>query len=247
MRALTAIIACVFSAAVAMPSFASAPTCGRAPAPPVKAEIKIDPTVFFQRLVDRYRGLYLYRDMVSVVQVTQREGAETSRVETKITCEVNDGQLKVQTPGSQARQSLGLDLPMKQAPSVTEAKKKYDLWLAPHMTLKFTEQPLKEMRAGVEEGFTATEAEPVTIDNKKMIHVELRSASGGDGLSQHSAAKVDLYVNSDSMLIERIESEQRLPDGASYSTTLQITPEEAEGDVPVNTEAEFSPNAPTDG
>jgi hypothetical protein len=75
----------------------------------------------------------------------------------------------------------------------------------------------------VDEGFTATGAESVTIDNKPMVHVELKS---GDGSSEDCQAKFDLFVNPDSMLIERIEGEQVLPDGANYSTTLQITPGE---------------------
>ena len=194
-----------------------------------QAELKLDPAVFFQRLVNRYRGLHLYRDVVNVVQVTQREGHESSRVETQIACEVSNGTLKVQTPASQVREGLGLGLPVKQSQGVKDAKQKYDLWMAPHMALKFTQEPLKHMRAGVDEGFTATEAESVTIDNKKMVHVELRS---GDGLSEDSSAKFDLYVNSDSMLIERIEGEQRLPDGASYSTTLEITPGEVQAEAP---------------
>lgn len=196
------------------------------------AELRLDPVIFFQKLVNRYRGLHLYRDVVSVVQVTQREGAETSRIETKIACEVADGKLRVQTPASQARKGLGLDVPLKQSQPMKDAQHQYDLWLAPHMTLKFTEEPLKQLRTGINEGFTATEAESVTIDNKKMVHVELRSGCTGESQNENCNATVNLYVNSDSMLIERIETEQRLPDGASYSTTLDITPEEVQGEMP---------------
>ncbi len=217
-------------------------------------ELRLDPAIFFQKLVDRYRGLNLYNDVVTVVQVTQRVGAEPSRYETKITCEVADGKLNLRTPLSQIRHGFGLDDAVLQGEPAKDAQKKYDLWLAPHMALKFTDQPLKDMRAGVQETFVATGAESVTIDDKKMIHVELRSGcSGGkanagsavtDGAGNSSAtkpaasfgetcaAKFDLYVNSDSMLIERIEGEQQLPDGASCSTTLQITPGEVEGQAP---------------
>jgi hypothetical protein len=202
------------------------------------SSLKIDPLFFFQQLVERYRGLNLYRDVVNVVHVTQREGEEPKRIETQIACEVADGKLRVQTPASQMRRSLGsmgMDLPLKQSQPMIETQQKYDLWLAPHMTLKFTDEPLKHLRSGVEEGFIATEAEAITIDNKRMVHVELRSDSvgGGGGLSQHATATVNLYVNSESMLIERIETEQRLPDGGSYSTTLEITPETVEGELPL--------------
>lgn len=195
--------------------------CDRAASTP--APVALDPIAVFQRVVDRYRKIESYKDSASVVQVTQRQGAESSRVETQINCEFAQGKLHVKTPTSQVRDGLGLSLPVKSSKEVRDAQLRYDLWLAPHMALKFTNQPMKELRAGVEEGFTATQAESVTIDNKKMIHVALRS---GDGTSEDCLAKFDLYVNSDSMLIERIEGAQKLPDGASFSTTLRITPME---------------------
>jgi len=186
---------------------------------------QIDPLEFFEKLVERYRHLDAYKDTTNLTQVTQREGQEASRIETQIACEIAEGKLKVKTPASQAREALGLKLPIKKSEPIKDVQQSYDLWLAPHMALKFTDQPLKELRAGVDEGFTATEAEPVIIDNKRMVHVELRS---GDGLSEDCTAKFDLYVNSESMLIERIDGAQKLPDGASYSTTLRIKPEDVQ-------------------
>lgn len=200
-------------------------------APAANLAPKIDPVSFFQKLVDRYHHLDAYKDTASVVQLTQRQGEESSRVETQIACEISDGKLHVHTPESQARKGLGLDVPVKKSKPVQDAQQRYDLWLAPHMALKFTEEPLKDLRAGVDEGFTATQAEAVMIDNKQLVHVALRS---GDGLSDDCSAKFDLYVNSDSMLIERIDGEQKLPDGANYSTTLHITPERIDGqELPV--------------
>jgi len=181
-----------------------------------------DAATFFAQLVERYRSLDAYKDTARLVETTHREGEEPNRVETTMACEVASGELKVDTPNRQVRDSLGVGLPVKTSPPLKESKRKFDLWLAPHMALKFTEKPLKEFRAGVDEGFTATEVEAVTIDNKKMMHVALRS---GDGRSEDCDAKFDLYVNRESMLIERIDGEQRLPDGASYCTTLHITPE----------------------
>lgn len=189
------------------------------------ARNETDPLAFFDRLVERYRKLHFYKDSARVVQVTNRDGEETNRIETQITCEIADGKLRLVTPTAQVRENLGLDLPLKLGDKARSAKEAYDLWLAPHMAMKFTEKPLKQLRAGVDEGFTPKVVEPVTIDNKPMVHVELRS--GEDG-SESGTAKFDLYVNSDSMLIERIEGEQKLPDGASYSTSVHITPEHSE-------------------
>lgn len=54
------------------------------------------------------------------------------------------------------------------------------------------------------------------------------------GSSEDYTARFDLLVNLQSMLIERIEGEQRLPDGAEYRTTLDITPILAEQPEPAN-------------
>lgn len=189
----------------------------------------IEPAAIFEQLVRRYKGLHLYRDTTRLVQITSREGQETSRIETEIGCEVRNGDLKVQTPAAQARSSVGLDLPVRQSPAAEAAQRGYDLWLAPHMALKFADEPLKNFRSGVDEGFTATEAEAVTIDDKRMLHVELRS---GDGLSESCTAKFDLFINPETMLVERIDGEQRMPDGANCTTSMHITPREAEGGEP---------------
>lgn len=186
------------------------------------AATRIDPLRFCQDLIRRYQGLSDYRDTTKVVQVTQRRGEGPSRVESSINCQITAGKLKVQSPNSQMREATGLNLPLHSTQAMRDLQMKYDLWLAPHMAMKFADKPLKNLRAGVEEGFTATQAESVTINDKPMVHVELRS---GDGLSQDCAAKFDLFVNAESMLIERIDGEQRLPDGASYVTSLEISPE----------------------
>lgn len=199
---------------------------GASPAGKGAIDLPIDPSVFFQRLVHRYKGLHLYRDSVRLVQVTMREGAEAARVETEIGCEIHDNNLHVKTPASQARSSVGLDLPVRHSPAAAAAQRGYDLWIAPHMTLKFDDEPLKHFRAGVDEGFTPTGAESITIDNHTLVHVQLRS---GDGLSESCNATFDLFVNPQTMLVERIDGEQKMPDGGSCTTSLRITPQEAEG------------------
>jgi hypothetical protein len=189
----------------------------------------LDPAAFFARLVRRYRELSSYRDTIRLVHVTTRDGEEASRVETEIGCQVRGGNLCVITPTSQTRDALSLALPVRHSKAAENAQRGYELWLAPHMTLKFDEEPLKHFRAGVEEGFTAAEAHNVTINDREMVQLELRS---GDGLSEDCAAKFDLFVNPETMLVECIAGEQRMPDGASAQTTLHITPEENDGGEP---------------
>jgi hypothetical protein len=197
----------------------------KCPRSAIESRIDLDAAAFFDRLVNRYRGLHSYRDTARLVHVTTRDGEESARLETEIGCEVRDGDLRVTTPTSQAREALNLALPVRPSPVAEATERGYALWLAPHMALKFDDDPLKHFRAGVDEGFVATEAEAVTIDNRKMVHLEVRS---GDGLSEDCAAKFDIFVNPETMLVECIAGEQRLPDGASSVTTLHIAPQETE-------------------
>lgn len=208
----------------------------------IVSERALDAMSFFEHLVARYRALESYEDETSIVQITTHFGEERShRVETTVKCDIVEGRLNVRTPAAQVRggmmRGLGLTLPI--APQeVQGSKSMYDLWLAPHMAIKFADNPLSEFRAGVPEGFTATEVAPVTIDNKPMVHLELKS---GDGLSGDYAAKFDLYIDPDSMLIERIEGQQRLPDGGDFQTTVDIKPTLAEGADFVRPTAATSP------
>ncbi|UCD74216.1 MAG: hypothetical protein JSV91_10545 [Phycisphaerales bacterium] len=198
------------------PQPAEQPTLGR-----VGEELP-DPLAFFQKLVERYRRLTTYRDTAQIVEITERQGQAPKRVEKRIACEIEDGELQVTTPAEQLLRRLGLVLPMRQSPVMDKARKDYDRWLAPHMTMKFAAEPLQDFRPGVEQGFTATEVGPVTIDQKEMVHLQLKS---GDGRKEKCDATFDLFVDPESMLIERIEGEQQLSDGASYQTTIEIDPE----------------------
>jgi hypothetical protein len=193
--------------------------------PPTEAAAKedaIDPVRFFRELVERYRGLLSYADSVHMTQTVTRDG-EAKTVETEFEVRVDDEGLEVKTPARQLTRGLGISVPTSPGSPIAKARGNYDLWLAPHMKLRYADEPLDEFREGIEEGFTAAEAEPVTIDETPMIHITLKS---GDGLSEDSEAEFDLYVNSESMLVERIEGAQRLPDGGSVETTLDITPTE---------------------
>ncbi len=188
---------------------------------PDTGEQQIDAIEFFQMLIERYHQLKAYEDVAKVVQVTTKSGQIPKRVETMIGCEIEDGELRIQTPASQVRKSLGLDASFRRSSAVESTAEDFGIWLAPHMALKFAEQPEQEIRPGVKETFTATEAMAVTIDEKPMVHLELTS---GNGDQEDASATLDLYVDPESMLVERIEGQQRLPDGAQYETTLQIQP-----------------------
>ena len=221
----------VFVRAAAGQSDAPAPEPASGVATPAEAQPSLDPLAFFERLVERYRVLSAYEDISRVVQITTREGQNPHRVETRIACKIDNDALRIETPGSQVRGGIGLDTPLKKSPAMDALVLRYNLWLAPHMALRFTDDPLKNFRLGVKEGFTPTETEHVTVEKKQLVRLELKS---GDGLSEDYTARFDLFVNLQSMLIERIQGEQRLPDGAEYRTTLDITPILTEQSEPAN-------------
>jgi len=183
---------------------------------------------FFEVLVERYRNLTSYSDLSRIVQVIQHAGeAEARRVETQMSSEVADGSLRTETALMQIRRTFGLELPLPKPEPLSRAELRYQLWMLPHLTLKFADQPLREFRDGVHEGFTATELTAVTVNDRPLMHLELRS---GDGMSDDAAATFDLYVDPESMLIERVHGQQRLPDGGNYETTIEITPRTHEPD-----------------
>jgi hypothetical protein len=205
------------------PGMSQARVVNRSLADELRAE---DARAFFDRLVERYRALSGYRDSAKLLQVTTRAGQVPQSVRTQLTCAVERDEMRVQTPAAQATGMLGLDALLEISPAARMLRQRYQLWLAPHMSLRFAEQPLREMRAGVEGELKPIVAEHVVVDEKALVHVQLQSERVG---GEAPAASVDLYVDPDSMLVQRVESQQRLADGTHCATTLEITPEFVDG------------------
>ncbi len=217
--------------AVSVSAAAQGPAAGDQPGPaadPAAEAAVVEPASFFEALVERYRGLTAYEDVADIVEVRTRAGRPPLRVETRIACRLEGDALTVTTPASQVRTGAGLEVPIDSSPAMEALVLRYNLWLAPHMALHFVEDPLQDLRLGVPEGFTAAGAETVTVNQRALVRLELRSAAAAPD-DDAAAARFDFWVDPESMLIERIEGRQRLPDGADYETALQITPVRADG------------------
>lgn len=239
-----------------------------ATADPVTGEIIIHPECFFHSLLDRYRALDDYGDRTTVTRVSVREGEPERRTESSVEVMLTDGRLDVVTPGQQARSAIGLDTGMPFIPVLDRASMAYKLWIAPHMTLKFdTDAPEGEASAPEAPAepdvaarpssvhssgaapsapqsrsrLHATEAERVVIEERELVHLELRSGERG---SADADATYDLYVNPESMLVERIDGEERLPDGATMRTTVEITPMYSQPVVAPGADADLAPTVP---
>ena len=71
--------------------------------------------------------------------------------------------------------------------------------------------------------------------DRQLIKVRLKAAPVQDaGADVAKAAQYDLWVNPDSMLIERVTGHQTLPDGADYRVTMDITPIRADDETVVS-------------
>ena len=180
-------------------------------------------TDLFAQVVERYRSLAIYEDTVVLEQTTARNG-ELPRVEqTELTCALTqDGGVEVTTPEEENRASLGLGFIFDSNPGLADLRRKYDLWLAPHLGLRSRAEPLRAFREGIDEGFMPMKAERVTIDDQEMLRLDLHS---GDGNSQTYRAKYELFINPQTLLIMRVRGAQLLPDGANLLTDYTITPQ----------------------
>lgn len=203
-----------------VPALSPAPNAFNIPVP-------IDPVSFFEQLVERYRTLGAYADHTRVVEVTTPAGGEAQRRETQLQCEITPkGELRVSTPGAALLSDLGLSLPFTLSDPMLRSRLAFDLWQAPHLGLRFRDDPLRDFRDGVDDGFTAARARPVRVGARDLVQLELEANADHDDADQDGPAQFDLYIDPQSMLVERIEGRERLPDGASYETTLEIQPRE---------------------
>lgn len=177
-----------------------------------------DPAAVFDALVDRYRRIEAYQDTVDLVEIVSRGEQRPHRVETRLACRIENDRLRIDSPGGQVRSGVGLGGPVSRSAAVESLVLRYNLWIAPHMVLRFKENPLADFRPGVPGGFVPASAEPASWRDRQYILLVLKAVDPADD------ARYELWVNPDSMLIERITGRQTLPDGADYQTSLSITP-----------------------
>jgi hypothetical protein len=205
----------------------------------------IDPDVFFDQLVRRYRGLTGYRDTTRHVQVTSADGLQATSIETTMQCSIEDDELQVRTAGSQVARAVGLETLLAHSPAARALRQRYQLWLAPHMALRFAGEPLEALRGG-QRGLRPALAESVQVQDRELVHVQLVEQPDASGADRESAS-VDIFVDPQSMLIHRVQTQETLPDGTHCATTMDIMPEFVEGATVAGTPQVVPPAAPTAG
>ncbi len=188
------------------------------------------PGAIFDTLVERYRQLVDYEDTITVVEIVTRESQEPHRVETRLACRIENDRLRIDSPSAQVRGKVGLGTPVIRSTAMESLALRYDLWIAPHLALRFKKDPLAEFRLGVPQGFIVAGVEQTSWRDRPLLKVRLKAAAVPDAETDDApTAQYDLWVNPDSMLIERVTGHQRLPDGADYRLTMDITPIRADG------------------
>src|SRR5690606_27395523 len=131
--------------------------------------------------------------------------------ETQLHCTYDEaGSFSVTTPGDQVRESIGLGGVIRRSPLLQDVDRQYGLWLAPHLTLRVSKDPLRELRAGVPEVFTPVRADRVVENDQELVRVELRSGSESN---EAPSATFEVFIHPDSLLIVKMTSRQQMPDG----------------------------------
>ena len=200
-----------------------------------------DPAEFFERLVDRYRDLRRCREDVRVEQVTVDPESDDPplRSVVRVVAEVRDEGLTVRSSDllDEALELLGPADDVE-----VNGASESDLRLLPHLRLRFSPDPLEDLSAGGSEDLRPVELEPVTLDDRDLLRVELRS-----GESSISETTLSLFVDPRSMLVERIEGEQWLPGGLHHRTMIRV--EDRDLEIPggsLRMDTPDRPSAPID-
>lgn len=201
--------------------------------PPAAGDPPLDAAVVFGQLARRYRDLTVYRDTTTAVEVIEPAEGEPRRTETTFVCDLRDGKLRIITPGSQLRKEVGIDKPESGAAGkgdkggmdgMDKLVHRYNLWLAPHMALHFAREPLADFRQGVPEGFRPARAQWVTLEERRFVKLDLVAGSPPEA-DPAGTASFNLWINPRSVLIERLEGRQNLPDGTTQHIVLEIRPD----------------------
>jgi hypothetical protein len=181
---------------------------------------------FFQRLVERYRALHRYTEEAEVEQVTDDPATDAPPIRTraKVRAEVDDRQLTVE---SSSLVDAVSDTLRPSEDGATDA----ELWMLPHLRLKFDEKPMESFRPATRTPFRASEIDRVRVDDRELVRVELLSGETGA-----PDAKFSLYVDPDRMLVERVEGDEWLPGGLRHRTTVRIDAHEVHESRPAEPE-----------
>lgn len=175
-----------------------------------------DPIEFFERLVDRYRELRSCREEVRIETITEDPSTNDPAVRStvRVVAEIGDDRLEVRS--SELVDEV-FDLLGPAEAEGSSGASESDLRLLPHLRLRFSVDPLEGFGGSGSEALRPSEMDTVLFDEREMVRVELRRGESGS-----PDASFKLFVDPESMLVERIEGEEWLPGGLHHQTTVRI-------------------------
>lgn len=232
-RVAAVVVALVAARAFAVDAAATAPP--RSAHELIRSEsertgVSLDANTLFGKLVDRYRGLSFYKDSVKLAHrtvVPQAPAATAPAVEQSIDCTIRGTLLDVVSSAIGA----GASCDARDVSPVGKLALAQQMWLLPHMALRFADEPLRSMHGGDCGALVPTSVEEVTIGERPLLRLHLQSGGAApDPATTCEPTSLDFYVNPQSMLIERIEHTHELGKGVRYEATLEITPSRAVGE-----------------
>lgn len=192
-----------------------------------------DAWAFFKQLVERYRSLHRYTEEAEVEQVTEDPATDAApiRSRTRVRAEVDDQRLVVQSS------SLADRIADTVAPGES-AVRESDLWMLPHLKLRFDETPLDSFRPATRQPFRPAEVDRVRVEDRELVRVELLSGETGS-----PDARFSLYVDPERMLVERVEGDEWLPGGLRHRTTVRIDAHEVHEVREASPKTDVAPDA----
>jgi hypothetical protein len=186
----------------------------------------LDPACAADLLQQRYRGLRDHRERGQLVEEIDLGDGTVRRTETQVDCHVRDGRFSVSTTARRIRTFFGRMVPVRTGPGVDAASQEMDQWLVPHALLDRDANP----------SLDASAADTVRVADRDLIRLEFE----GDG------DRVELFVNPETVLVERARAERTLPDGGRWRGELDV---ETIGEVapfePATTSASITVTATT--
>ena len=193
-------------AAVASEPPASEPPTATGPASPAPSAAdpsrRLDAASVLEILQRRYGSLRAHHERGQLIERIDTGDQVENRTETTVECVIREGRFVVTTTARRLRAAIGRVLPLRSGPGVTRATWELDQWIAPHAVL--------DREASTDLGPAA--ASRVRIDDREFIRLDLEG--GGD--------RLELFVNPETVLVERASGQRPLPGGGSWHGQLDV-------------------------
>lgn len=197
------------------------------------ARAEESPDEVFDRVHRRYLELDRFAEDVRVVEILEDPATDAPPIRTRIDVrvEVDGDWCEVVRPTVAPRI---VDALVEDSEGPSEA----DLELLPQLRLRFDPDPLANLRRAVADRFSPVEFERETIEDREILRLHLCAGPEDD-----PSARVELEIDADAMLIDRVTGRECLPGGLVRRFDVRIrdreiarSPDDAGPETPIEPE-----------